>query len=281
MTIDASQAFAEQGVVFGQYENLVGVLRSATGSSSSTRSDTAVLILTPGMLHSAGPFRLHRNLSKDLAMSGIPSLRFDLSGIGESLAIGSTEDSLSRAATEISWAIDFLHEQLGVERVVCFGLCSGADDALFAAQRDHRIVGLYSLDGCGYRTPKFHLNKVLRHVLPKVVSVRKWRAKLSGLFAANRQPPSLQIGTDIREFPSQHAAEQQIEEMTARDIRMHFLYTGGVRDYYNYQDQFFDMFSELEWQTAALLFLRTRLGSCSFYDSASQRTREASCQLLH
>lgn len=145
----------ETAVVFGDYSHLVGVVAEPTSVDSS---DTfAVLIITAGMLPSSGPFRLHVDLARSLATENILSLRFDLSGIGESLAVGTCGSSLDRAAIEISAAIDFLSENYGITRVALFGLCSGADDALYAALQDKRIVGLFCVDGCGYRTPKFYL----------------------------------------------------------------------------------------------------------------------------
>lgn len=233
--------FEERGVVFGPGENLVGILAEPKRGHAQR---LGVLLLTPGMLHSAGPFRLQRQLANRLTQCGIPSLRFDLSGIGESLAIGSKHNSLGRAAQEISAAIDLLQAELKVTEIACFGLCSGADDAVYAAGKDDRIVGLFSLDGCGFPTPRFYWHRA-KYYLPRVFSRRKWQAKLQGFFGQGAVPPSLQLGTDIREFPEREAAELQLGQLAERGVRMHFQYTGGVREYYNYSQQFFDMFPRL------------------------------------
>lgn len=238
-----------QACVFGEFENLVGIYQAASKSAVAPR--LAVLILTPGMLHSAGPFRLHTAIADILSQAGIPSLRFDLSGIGESLAVGAVGSSLERAASEIQQAIDYLEKEHEITRVICFGLCSGADDAVFAALREPRIAGVYALDGCGFRTWKFHWHRLWVRYIPKLISLSKWWDKLTKTLGMNQQTPaSLQLGTDLREFPDRETAEDQLAQLVERGVHLHFHYTGGVDDYYNYPDQFTDMFPRLNARQA-------------------------------
>ena len=240
-----TETHRDRAVVFGEYQNLVGVLREPEerGSSLYGDADIAVIILTPGMLHSAGPFRLHHDLAKQLGENGILSLRFDLSGIGESLAVGSDCTSLERAASEIGEAIDFLTTEYGIKSVILFGLCSGADDALYAASNDTRIAGLIAVDGCGYRTGKYYASLWANKYLPKLKNPRKWLKLLSASLGSSATGPArLQLGTDLREFPSRDEAESQILALVQRGVLLHFHYTGGVSEYYNYQNQFADMF---------------------------------------
>jgi hypothetical protein len=232
----------ESAVVFGEYDHLVGIVNPAR--NSFVQNDFAVVIVTSGMLPSSGPFRLHVDLARSLQRKGVPAFRFDLSGIGESLAVGGGGSSLERAAKEISAAIDLLQDEYGIERIALFGLCSGADDALFAATQDKRIVGLFSADGCGYRTPKFYVYRAIRNFLPKLTSTRAWRSRFlghRGTEAAVHE--SLQLGTDVREFPDRDPAAKQIAELVERGVDLHFHYTGGVGEYYNYDRQFHEMFA--------------------------------------
>ncbi len=237
----------QTAVVFGEHEHLVGVMTAPNHDcleSTADFSDCAALIVTAGMLPSAGPFRLHVELSHALAESGMRSLRFDLSGIGESLAVGGSGSSLERAASEIASAIDWLQQAFGVERVILFGLCSGADDALYAATRDDRIVGLFSMDGCGYRTRKFVWYRLIRKYLPKLFCMRAWKSRL-GASQGSDAPTheSLKLGGDVREFPDRETAAMQIAMLVEREVDLHFHYTGGVGEYYNYARQFYDMFA--------------------------------------
>jgi hypothetical protein len=216
--------------------------------------DTAVIFVTAGVLHHCGPFRLHVDAARKLASRGIPSLRFDLSGIGESLAVGSRGTSLNRAASEIREAIDWIGNVTEkscngkIEKVILFGLCSGADDSLHTASLEERVVGLIAMDGCGYRTPGYYLRRAFKFYLPRVLSLAKWK----GLWNRHRQlknavPRSLQPGVDVREFPSRRKARQIIRALLQRDFRLHFIYTGGSESgqYYNYDGQFKAMFPKL------------------------------------
>lgn len=234
----------ERACVFGKFDNLVGIY-SEPKSPQAGFSDVAVIMLTPGMLHSAGPYRMHVDIARSLRRSGIASFRFDLSGIGESIGVGATGCSLERAASEVRQAIDFLSKKFGIHRVVLFGLCSGADDAMFAAQQDERIIGLFAMDGCGYRTPAFYFERFRSHYLPKIRNASKWKSFLKRGSRKQTQPPTLQLGTDVREFPSRKVAEQQLKQLAQRGVQMHFHYTGGVGDYYNHAKQFKSMFPAL------------------------------------
>ncbi len=233
----------EKTIVFGKYENLVGTY---CGPSSESPAPLAVLMLTPGMLHHVGPMRLHVQLARRLANYGIPSLRYDLSGIGESLAVGSGGSSLQRATREAIAAMDWMQQECDIEKFVLFGLCSGADDALAIAQYDQRVVGLSMMDGLGYRTKQFYLHWILKKQLPKMLRASKWFALLRGLIQVKQcSSQSMPIGQDIREFPQRAEAERQLRYLLQRGIQLQLIYTGGVVDYYSYENQFTDMFPSL------------------------------------
>jgi hypothetical protein len=240
--------------VFGNYENLFGIhCESEAGSrndNSAATSKTAVLMLTAGMLSSVGPSRLHVELAKSLSQRGIASFRFDLSGIGESLAVGSPGSSQQRAAREVQQAMDLLELEYGYDRFMLFGLCSGADDAIVAALEDPRIVGASLMDGCGYRTNRHYAGLLLRKYVPKLLSFHKWQDYLSGLLSKSKVGSStMPQGLDIREFPSQEQSTREITTLIDRGVKLRFTYTSGVIDYYSYEKQFYDMFPSFKNRT--------------------------------
>lgn len=243
----------DEAILFGQHQNLIGVWTEASDSvgidaeeTDEVRSTTAVIMVTAGMIHHSGPFRLHVELANQLRHLGIPSLRFDLSGIGESLGIGASGSSLDRAADEIGQAIDCIAARYGIEKVILFGLCSGADDSIHTASVDDRVCGVVAMDGCGYRTTGYHLHRLAGHYLPRLAKLSKW-GSLLGRFSkhGDETPGSLQMGEDIREFPSQSVAQSQLLALAKRSVQLHFIYTGGVGDYYNHAGQFDAMFPSL------------------------------------
>jgi len=237
--------------VFGIYENLYGIHREGMktaecGFSDSIRSKTAMLMLTPGMLGNVGPSRLHVELAESLSHGGIASFRFDLSGIGESLAVGRSGTSLQRAAHEVRQAIDLLEQEYGYDQYMLFGLCSGADDAMVAALADHRIVGASLMDGCGYRTPSHTMGMLWRKYFPKVLSFHKWFEQLKRIMPNHEEfSATMPRGWDVREFPKREQSAREIESLIDRGVKLQFIYTSGVIDYYSYEKQFYDMFPAL------------------------------------
>ena len=233
-------------IVFGRHDNLVGVVSGL--SDRKVGSDIGVVMLTPGMLHHAGPYRLHVELAQALADIGMPSLRFDLSGIGESLAVGSAHCSLDRAADESRQAMDVLSDEFGIQRFVLFGLCSGADDSLHTALRDPRVIGLAMMDGFGYPTKRFYRRRIASHYIPRLLNWHKWQSIVRRTLGLTTQVPnSLRVGDDIREFPDRDEAAQQLRRLIERDVKLHLIYTGGVGEYYNYAEQYQDMFSDVRF----------------------------------
>ncbi len=230
--------------VFGDYENLVGWYCS---SAQECQHNTAVVMLTPGMLHHVGPMRLHVQLARQLARMEIPSFRFDLSGIGESLAVATQGCSLERATQEVRQALDWLEEHHGLREFILFGLCSGADDALVAALSEPRVIGLSLMDGCGFRTKQFHWHRFWYKHWNKARTFHKWIALAKSQVGLSKIPSeySSLFNDDIREFASREVCQTQIEELLARRVQMQWIYTGGAIDYYSYQQQFFDMFPRL------------------------------------
>jgi len=237
----------EQAIVFGKYENLLGITNIVNTSPKNTHK-TAMIMITSGMLHNVGPFRLYVDIAKNLTKQGISSLRFDLSGIGDSLGVGTAGKSIDRAASEISEAIDYLENQHGYKNFILFGLCSGADDGMQTALKDKRVKGVINLDGLGYKTTQFKARHLLL-ILRKLLHLPKWINKLRTL-TLNRSklpPASLTAGEDIREYPeTPEAAGKEIQQLIDRNVQLHFIYTGGTY-YYNYSQQFYDMLPDVKW----------------------------------
>jgi hypothetical protein len=235
---------------FGEYDNLFGVhcqsVLSDVSVGNRPTQKVAVLMLTAGMLTSVGPSRLHVALAEKLSRKGLPSFRFDLSGIGESLAVGSQGASLERASLEVRQAIDMLEKEYGYTCFILFGLCSGADDAIVSASEDKRIIGACLMDACGYKTLGYLIPFLRRKYLPKILSVAKWFEAIGQRFSIYKPTAStMPQGFDLREFPNRIQAEDSIVALNDRGVRLQFIYTGGVIDYYSYANQFFDMFPRL------------------------------------
>ena len=98
------------------------------------------------LMVAAGAYRVgaHRQfllLARDWAADGIPVMRFDYQGQGDSEGAGAFNfDSLMH---DIRSAIDcFTSAVPGIEKVVLWGLCEAALNSLLYARRDPRVDGL-------------------------------------------------------------------------------------------------------------------------------------------
>ncbi|MCK8516796.1 alpha/beta hydrolase [Methylonatrum kenyense] len=150
-------------VHFGDNEALEAILTVPYKATDNLDRPTFVF-LNSGLLHRVGPNRLHVTMARELAVTGIRSLRLDLSGVGDSPASGGTHSIAERWAGETVQAMDHLETRYGDSRFVLLGNCSGAAISLIAAARDSRVVGaaLVNLQG-----PRTYLRYYLRLAVRK------------------------------------------------------------------------------------------------------------------
>ena len=143
--------------------------------------------------------------------------------------------------------MDLLQSEYGVNRFVVSGLCSGADDALHVASDDARVAGAFMIDGPGFRTRRFYVHHYLSHYLRRVFSLQKWRVLLNRHLAKTDPGPDTgdlvgDFDNDFRDDMNESKLRDMVSTLNKRGCKLHFLYTGGVTDYYNYNTQFSDMF---------------------------------------
>jgi pimeloyl-ACP methyl ester carboxylesterase len=152
--------YTETPVLFGPDEGLFGML----SQPQTGRTDVACLVLNTGVNHRIGPHRINVKTARRLASAGIPTLRFDLSGIGDSVAAQSRNAFRAQAVEDMKAAMDFLGERYGVRRFLVFGICSGAENAMAVALADPRITGMLAFDGEMYLTRGVRLERKLRRL---------------------------------------------------------------------------------------------------------------------
>ncbi|MDE2364584.1 MAG: alpha/beta fold hydrolase [Hyphomicrobiales bacterium] len=135
----STDVWRESAAMFGPQKRLVGIFCAPASGEASPRK--AVLFLNSGGVYHIGWARMFVDMARDLARSGIASLRMDLSGVGDSLSpAGPGRAPLyeSSLTNDVEAAIDWLFER-GVADVSLFGACSGAYQAFHAAIQDRRV----------------------------------------------------------------------------------------------------------------------------------------------
>ncbi len=188
---------------------------------------------------------MYVELSRQLADSGICSLRFDMGGYGDSEVSTEAKFDDARIFSDIKSALDFLEQEHGIHNFVLFGTCSGADNSHAVALRDSRVVGAILLDGFGYWT----LRSYLHHYLPRFFKPSAWLNIVRRVFV--RSKPLIEERPSFRwqlrrPFVPRLEVRGEIQSLVDRGMQMLYVYTGGVEDYYNYPNQFFDMFRGLK-----------------------------------
>jgi hypothetical protein len=246
-------AVRERLLTFGPAKGLVGVL--CEPSAESARSGApAVLMANVGVHHRVGPNRLWVELSRRLASAGIPALRFDLSGMGDSEPRPGNDSELERGRADIADAMDVIADRGIATRFVLVALCSGVDPAHVVARDDARVVAAAFIDGYAHRTAGWYL----RRNTTRFFQPRRWRLLFQRWVQRIRngpprpQPPPIYT----RQYPDVATLEHDYGVMVDRHVELLFAFTGGMELRYNYAGQFHEMFQRDFRPHVQLEFLR-------------------------
>jgi pimeloyl-ACP methyl ester carboxylesterase len=127
-------------------KRLAGVLAQPTASRASDAAICAVL-LNAGAVRRIGPNRMWVEAARRWAARGVPSLRLDAVGLGDSdgderLYYRTSEFYRQEIAEQVRAALDELESRGLPGRFLVGGLCSGAYWGFHAALADERVRGL-------------------------------------------------------------------------------------------------------------------------------------------
>ena len=228
----------EQAFRFGRANHLVGI---AGVPANQVDDAVGVIVLNAGLVHRVGPFRLNVDMTRRLNAMGYPTLRFDLSTIGDSGASGESQTRGQQVCADVDDAMALLRKQAGCRRFVLVGLCSGAEKAHTVA-RDHgsheKLKGVVFLDGFAYRTLGFKL----RHYVPRMLDPRRWwrwAARKSREMADGDAPVF-----GVAPLP-QDVVSADLRDMVERGMKLCMIYSGGINMYFNHSRQFRECFGSV------------------------------------
>ncbi len=126
--------YCERAAHFGPNGRLFGILAEPMRQESDA---LAIILFTTGSEYHIGPNRLHVQLARRWAADGHVVLRYDLGGIGDSLAPPGIEDNVAYPAHALDDAAAAIAHACSAapstRRVVVLGLCSGGWLAFRAA----------------------------------------------------------------------------------------------------------------------------------------------------
>jgi len=233
----------ERVLSFGPTNSLVGILCEP---AAEQRRDGAPAVITwnVGINHRVGPYRIYVDIARKLAALGFSTLRFDVSGLGDSDF--DREDSRSdsqRAMADVKEAMRVLREQRGFQRFVLVGFCSSVDAAHSLGASDPAVAGVIYLEGYGFRTPGYYLRYPLR-----LVDRNRWERRLRiwypSLFGQTREGAGRLAAEReeiyVRDYPAPKQFAEDVARMVDRGLRLLFIYAGGDTTY-TYRNQLFDL----------------------------------------
>jgi alpha-beta hydrolase superfamily lysophospholipase len=146
LTVDGARIRETPVTIARDDGSLLGVL--AAGESSAP---VCAVLLNAGALRHIGPNRMWVETARRWAARGVPTLRIDLAGIGDSDGdAGSLERDeglyVPRYVTQTIEVLDALGERGLPQRFVLAGLCSGAYWSFQAALEDDRVAAAFMIN---------------------------------------------------------------------------------------------------------------------------------------
>ena len=169
--------FQEQAVRFRcQSEWLYGIL----GLPHQPIGARGVLIIVGGPQYRIGSHRQFVLLARYLAGRGIPVMRFDFRGMGDS---GGNIRTFEHVEDDLRSAVNFFFDECSfLEDIVIWGLCDAASAALFYAHQDQRVGGLVLLNPW-VRTEQGVAKAYLKHYyLKRLFKLDFWKKLAGGQF---------------------------------------------------------------------------------------------------
>lgn len=168
-------------------ERALAVLSAPPASSAG---DTALVVIVGGPQYRAGSHRQFVRLARAAADAGVPALRFDTRGMGDSEG---AQRGFEEIADDIAGAIDALQAaRPEVRRIGLWGLCGGASAALLycLTRDDPRVAGL-ALINPWVRSEVTQARTQVKHYYLQRLREREFWAKLLRGGVAARALPDL------------------------------------------------------------------------------------------
>lgn len=160
--------------------DLLGVLSRPNRTNGP---EVGALLLDVGLTYRAGPNRLYVRIARLLAAQGIPTLRFDFSGVGDSPPRSDLLPFSESGPLETVRAMDWMREELGIQRLLLIGFCSGANVAFRTAVRDMRVAGIGLLNHRSLEADEYSDLRSMAEsygTLGAVASSSRWWRAISG-----------------------------------------------------------------------------------------------------
>ena len=147
----------ETTLTFGPDQGLIGTLTLPGTQARATPAPCGMVLFNAGVVPRIGPHRINVKIARELARHGIPTIRFDLHGMGDSLGADGRLNYKQQAVSDLQAAMDTLQRASDVSRFALLGFCSGALPSYWTAQNDDRVRHIILYDAFELQTRKSRL----------------------------------------------------------------------------------------------------------------------------
>lgn len=222
----------ETSVQFGRSQSLVGTICLAEEQSA----DVGLLLLNAGIVSRVGPHRVNVRLARRAAQLGFSSIRFDLSGQGDSSSVVDASSYRQQASIDISAAMDTLSHHANVSRFALFGICSGADNGYTAALEDPRIVSVMMYDPIVFPTFRWRA-KAAWSKFAKYGLIGSWKRFRAIRMAGNDAGGDFDSLNAGRPLPHLENYCNQLRQLVQRGVSVRLVYSGSTVDQSEFDHQ--------------------------------------------
>lgn len=128
---------------FGPDGGLIGTI---TYIERPANASLGLVLFNAGVVSRVGPHRINVKIARHLAGQGIPTVRFDLHGMGDSRRPDGRLSYKEQVVADLQAALNLLQQHAGVNRFAVLGFCSGALPSYWLARADERVRGIVLYD---------------------------------------------------------------------------------------------------------------------------------------
>ena len=235
----------EQTLIFGPEKHLVGTVTTPSLPMAG-QERTMALLTNAGVIPRVGPHRLNVRLARRFAELGLPTLRFDMSGLGDSRRSSSRLPTGEQFVVDTISAMDLAQTRFGCDQFFMVGFCSGGDIAHLTALADGRLKGIVLWDSHVYPTAKARriglIYRVRRNTLASAARKILQRLSTRSAKADSGEPDTGPTIFGRTQMPPRDEFGQRIRTLVDRGVEVKFIFSGGEPEWYNYEGQFGDTF---------------------------------------
>jgi len=173
--------------------SLIGILEEADAASSR-----GVIIIVGGPQYRVGSHRQFVLLSRQLALAGFTTMRFDHRGIGDS----DGDTTFEQIGPDIAAAINaFFTKYPDLTEIVLWGLCDAASAILMFAPTDPRVSGLVVLNPWIRSEHTLAQSYLSKYYVSRLMQADFWRQLISGRVRVARSVRELLHNLRLAKFP--------------------------------------------------------------------------------